>query len=204
MAIPKVSLGFANLSDAELDAFTENVIKSITGNVNYTTPSPTLLVVSAALTAFTTALSAAADGGKQATAAKNEARNALLSLMRQLASYVQGACKNDLAILLSSGFDAIDTNRSQTELPTPVLLAINNGNSTTLTLNVQAVPNAKAYEVRHSSTTNVWVPGGAFTQARKIVVENLTPGTMYTFQVRAVGGTTGYSGWSDPVSHMST
>jgi chitodextrinase len=50
----------------------------------------------------------------------------------------------------------------------------------------------------------VWVPGGVFTQARKIVVENLTPGTTYTFQVRAVGGSTGYSGWSDPVSHMST
>jgi hypothetical protein len=204
MAIPKVSLGFANLSDAELDAFTENVIKSLTGNPSYSTPTPPLVAITAALTTFTTALSAAADGGKQATAAKNEARTTLLTVLRQSASYVQGACQNDLAKLLSSGFDAIDTNRSQTELPTPVLLAITNGNSTTLTLNVQPVSNAKAYEVRHSSATNVWVPGGVFTQARKIVVENLTPGTTYTFQVRAVGGTTGYSGWSDPVSHMST
>ena len=204
MAIPKVSLGFANLPDADLDAFTENVIKCLTGNPNYTTPNPPLIAVTAALTEFTTALSAAADGGKQATAAKNEKRTTLLTVMRQLASYVQGTCKNDLSILLSSGFDAASTNHSQTELDTPVLLGINNGNSTKLTLNVQPVPNAKAYEVRHSSTSNVWVPGGVFTQARKIVVENLTPGTMYTFQVRAVGGTTGYSGWSDPVSHMST
>ncbi|MFM8469141.1 MAG: fibronectin type III domain-containing protein [Limisphaerales bacterium] len=35
------------------------------------------------------------------------------------------------------------------------------------------------------------------------VVENLTPGTTYTFSVRAVGGSTGFSDWSDPVSHMS-
>src|SRR6516164_4913569 len=106
MAIPKVSLGFANLPDADLDAFTENVIKCLTGNLNYTTPNPPLIAVTAALTEFTTALSAAADGGKQATAAKNEKRTTLLTVMRQLASYVQGTCKNDLSILLSSGFDA--------------------------------------------------------------------------------------------------
>jgi hypothetical protein len=204
MAIPKVSLGFAEFPDVNLDAFTENVLRSMTGSTIYTTPVPPLASVTTALTAFTTALSAAADGGKQATAAKNEARAALLVLLRQLASYVQGACQNDLAKLLASGFDANNTNHSQTELTTPVLLTITNGNSTKLSLHVGPVSNAKSYEVRHSSTPNVWVPGGVFTQARKIVVENLTPGTMYTFQVRAVGGTTGYSGWSDPVSHMST
>ena len=36
-----------------------------------------------------------------------------------------------------------------------------------------------------------------------MVVNGLTPGVVYTFQVRAVGGSTGYSEWSDPVSHMA-
>jgi len=66
------------------------------------------------------------------------------------------------------------------------------------------VDNAKAYEVRLSSAPNVWQAGGMFTQARRIVVQDLTPGTTYTFQVRAIGGSTGYSGWSDPLSHMAT
>lgn len=65
-------------------------------------------------------------------------------------------------------------------------------------------PNAKAYEVRLCTTPNTWLPAGTYTQARRIVVEGLTPGTIYTFQVRAVGGITGYSGWSDPLSHMAT
>lgn len=30
-----------------------------------------------------------------------------------------------------------------------------------------------------------------------------SPGGNYPFQVRAVGGSTSYSDWSDPVSHMS-
>jgi hypothetical protein len=40
-------------------------------------------------------------------------------------------------------------------------------------------------------------------KARRLVLENLTPGTVHAIQVRAVGGSTGYSYWSDPVSHMA-
>ena len=41
------------------------------------------------------------------------------------------------------------------------------------------------------------------TQARRIVVGNLTPGTTYNLAARAIGGSEGYSEWSDPVSHMA-
>lgn len=34
-------------------------------------------------------------------------------------------------------------------------------------------------------------------------LNGLTPGTQYQVQVRAIGGSTGYSDWSDSVSHMS-
>jgi len=33
-------------------------------------------------------------------------------------------------------------------------------------------------------------------------VNGLVPGTMYQVQVRAIGGSTGYSDWSDAVHHM--
>ena len=51
--------------------------------------------------------------------------------------------------------------------------------------------------------TSSWQTVGIFTQARKIVLDNLTPGATYTVQDRAIGGITGSSDWSDPVSHMS-
>ena len=35
-----------------------------------------------------------------------------------------------------------------------------------------------------------------------MIITNLTPGTIYTFRVRAIGGSTGSSDWSDPVAHM--
>jgi hypothetical protein len=58
--------------------------------------------------------------------------------------------------------------------------------------------------VQYSANGTAWQVGGTSTQARKIVVTNLTLGTNYTFKVRAIGGSTGYSDWSDPVSHMAT
>lgn len=36
------------------------------------------------------------------------------------------------------------------------------------------------------------------------MLESLVPGTTYEVQTRSVGGTTDYSDWSDPVSHMAT
>ena len=36
-----------------------------------------------------------------------------------------------------------------------------------------------------------------------MLLNNLTPGTMYLIQVRANGGGSTSSDWSDPVQHMS-
>jgi hypothetical protein len=204
MSTPKVSLSFAVFSDAAMDAFTDNIIKCMTGNAHYATPVPPLLVLSGGLAAFRSALAAAADGGKSLTAAKNEQRENLLLILRLLAAYVQGACANDLTILLSSGFSATSTNRTRSPLAQPAILRVRNGTSTLLTLNVAPVTNAKAYQVRHSTTAGTWLDAGTYTQARRITVVGLTPGSVYTFQVRGVGGATGFSDWSDPVSHMAT
>jgi hypothetical protein len=44
----------------------------------------------------------------------------------------------------------------------------------------------------------------ALSAARKIILTSLTPGTVYNVQARAIGGSTGYSDWSDPSSHIVT
>lgn len=204
MKIQHVSLAFAQLPDAELGEFTQSVITKLTGSAAFPAPPVTLPNLTAANTAFEAALAAAADGGIQATAVKNAARATLVAMLRQVANYVQGASNNDLPTLLSSGFFAASTNTASSPLLKPVIMRIENEMSTQLLVRLAPVANARAYEMRVSVTGNGgWQPAGVFTQARRLVLPNLTPGTTYNVQARAVGGRTGYSDWSDPVAHMA-
>lgn len=203
MATYRTSLAFTRLSDAPFNSFAENVVLKMTNNTAFPAPTVALATVTAAQSAFSNAINAAAQGGKQATAAKNSAREALIAVLRQNAAYVQSVAGEDLVTLLSSGYEAMSTSRTRILLPAPVVERVENPQSTKLGLRLRPVPTARAYEVRICHGSTDWRPVGVFTYSRPILIENLTPGTIYTVQARAVGGTTGYSDWSDPVSHMA-
>lgn len=200
----RVNLGFAELSDSNLDEFTSSVISNLTGNASFPTPPVALADLGALQTAFQNALVAAAQGGRALTAAKNAARQALVAALRTNATYVQGIAAQDPAMMLTSGYNVNSTNRAQSPMDVPSVVSILNEATTQLTVRLQPVNNAAAYQVRMSANGGAaWQPTVDSTQARRIVLSNLTPGTVYTVQSRAVGGSTGYSDWSDPVSHMA-
>ena len=204
----RVLLGFSSASDHQIEEIAGAVIEGMTDNPAFATPPVTMAALLAALTAFTQAIAAAVQGGTAATALKNDKRATVVDLLRQLAGYVQQNCNNDLATLLSSGFEAVSTNRAQQPLEQPVIARLDNANSGQLAAKVKAVRNAKCYEVRYAAlngqgTPGPWQTGGLFTDSRAMVFNTLTPGTTYNVQVRAIGGSDGYSDWSDPVSHMS-
>ena len=208
MAQLRVYLGFTNAPDHTLEETTGGILDNLYGNPAFPTPPVTQPALQAGLAAFTAAIAAQAQGGTAATAAKSNQRAALVDLLRQLAGYVQEKCGNNLATLLSSGFDAVSTNRASVALPRPAILSLDNGNSGQLLAKVTPIANAKCYEVRHAAVAaggapGPWQSGGLFTNSRSMPLNGLTPGTNYTVQVRAIGGSTGYSDWSDPVSHMS-
>jgi hypothetical protein len=125
--------------------------------------------------------------------------------MRKLKHYIEDSCGNDLAVLLSSGFQAAAVTRDRSSLANPSILGIDRGNSDELMLKVTPIARAKCYEVQLAvvgagSVPGVWQQAGLFTSSR-ITIGNLIPTTTYVFQVRAIG-TSGNTEWSDPVSHM--
>ena len=204
----RVLLGFTNAPDHSLKETAQAVLDKLYGNAAYPAPPVLQPVLQAALTAFSKAIVAADKGGPEDTAAKNNQRDALIALLRQLAGYVQGKHDNDLAKLLSSGFDAVSTNRTPAPMVGPAIRDILNGNSGQLILRVSAVRNSYDYEVRYAAIGAGGAPGpwqspGIFTNSRSMPVNGLTSGTNYTFQVRAVSSGNNYSDWSDAVSHMS-
>lgn len=105
-------------------------------------------------------------------------------------------------MLLSSGYLSTSTNHSQSELDSPLINSIDNGASGQLIAHLSPVDNAHSYQVKVMTPDGKVVTQVDSTQARNVVIPGLTPGIVYTLQAHAVGGSTGYSDWSDPVSHM--
>ena len=199
----KVSLGFAELSDTELDNFAQGVINALTGNATYPTPPVTLADLKAAVDDFTAKMAAAQTGGVSATAAKNNSRDTLVGMLRKVATYIQLMCNEDPALLLTSGFQMQSTSRSSTPLEKPQGLSVKNGGAGQLVARVDPVKNANMYEGRAKPVNGDWLPSVFTGDSRRITFSGLSPGTNYTIEVRALGGSTGQSDWSDPSSHMA-
>jgi hypothetical protein len=199
-----ILLSFTKDSDSELDQRAEKVLTSMDKNPNFVTPDPTLPDVQTALDTFTAAVAVKNDGGKQATKARDAARETLLGLMRELALYVQKTSKGDPIVMLSSGFDITSASHTQTPLSLPIIINITNGVSGTATIHAQPQRNVKSVltQYRESGTT-AWLNGPVCTQMRNIPVPGLTPGKTYDFHIQFIGGSTGQTDWSDTVSHMA-
>ena len=107
MALLRVLLGFANASDHEVEETAGHVSASFYSNPIYPDPPVSSAALQAAVQAFTYAIALQEKGGPPATAAKNQARDALVALLRQNALYVQTTIQANpaygLAELLSSG-----------------------------------------------------------------------------------------------------
>ncbi len=196
-------------SAEQLVTMAGGVVTGLTGNSAFPNPTIDLKAVQAAADSLNEALAAQPHGGMAATAEKNRRREVLIELLRKVRHYVEDNCGNDLAVLLSSGFHAAATTRDRSPLASPSIINVDFGNSTELVLRVTAIPHAKCYEVRSAALGAGSVPGplqaaGLFTNSRSMTIAGLVPGTTYTFQVRAVGGSTGTSDWSNPVSCMCT
>jgi len=203
--IVKPSIAFLSTdSDALLISDTNTILTSLTGNPSYPAPSPTLAVITTALNVFIAALADAADGGKTLTAIKNARRDDLAALRRELAYYVQVACKGDLTVLLSSGFPIQKPQRSPIGvLPAPTNVTVSLGElSGELDAAMPPVFGAVIYTWRlTAASAPTVVVQTVQTTAASNTFTGLTPGVIYTTEVNAVGSA-GPSDWSNPVSQM--
>jgi hypothetical protein len=189
----RVSYAFTGLSDFGLIAFLQVLIICMTDNPAFTSLPVTLADLQALLTTFQNAVNAMGQSSSpQLTAERDEAREALLDAVRKIGAYVQSVALNSLSMLLSSGFSNVSAPSGQTPLPAPTILSLTNYVSTELLLRLTPIVNARAYETQVSTdNSQTWVSGGISSQARQIVLANLTPGTTYQVQSRAIGGAPG-------------
>jgi len=203
----RIADGLRTQSAERLIATAGAIIKGMTDNPAFPSPPVDLKTVQAAVDDLSAALAAQAHGGPAATAEKRNRMEALILLLRRLRPYVEQHCANDLSVLLSSGFQAAVTTRVRSPLANPSILNLGLGNSAELVLKVTPIAHARCYEVQSATvgaenTPGPWQTVGFYTNSRAMTINGLVPGTTYMFQVRAIGGSTGYSDWSNTVSRM--
>jgi hypothetical protein len=200
----RVALSFATLPADQKNNLAILVIVCLKTNPLFPNLPLTILALTALQTALANAITAAAQGGKVETAAKGEADDAMTSALRQTAAYVQSLVPTlTLSQILSSGFDVVNTNTTQSPLIQPVF-SLDNSTTTQLAILLSAVPNAKAYQVQFAIGTGAWQEAGIYPNTKGIILTNLTPGTTYNVRIRAIGGSTQYSPWSVSVPMMAT
>lgn len=201
--IVRVSLAFARRVAIFVLAFARNVVKLMTNNLNYPTPSPTLASVTAAADDLEEAIQNAFDGGKIAIATRNAALVTLVGILRDLALYVQGHCSNSLSILLSSGFDAVRTPQPSGQLLPPENVTLYRTTiSGELGLRMKRVTNALNYTIQMAESPEGPWTDKAISSTTRVSFTGLTPGKVYWARA-AANGTKGSSGWSAPTSAMA-
>jgi hypothetical protein len=175
----------------------------LTNNEELDEPPVTPAQLTALKKTFDDAIIAAAGGGTLPTAQKDAARAALINVLNKDASYVDINCDEDLTILLSSGYQPVSTNRAQIVLDPPEVVAASYGQTGEIKLRVVGDPNRKAIQGRVKTLGGEFGPVVSFKNSRNILFKGLSAGTTYVMQLCGLGGSTGQSDWSAPVTKIA-
>ena len=202
--------GYTAMSDADIVSRGTAVETGLTGNVNFPIPPVDLAALKANIESFRALISEALDGSKKVIAQKDKQREAVIKMLRLLGRYVEVTSDGDMAAFTSSGFlPASTTKVPPLPLPLPVIRSVDHGAlSGEIVVQVEAIPRAVSYEIRYGTQVNGAAPTSwtskVVTRVKPpIGIEGLTPGTVYAFQVRALGKV-GYTAGTDSATCMCT
>ena len=199
-----VVFGFKKLTDDGLSTKANHIVTCMNGNTNFPDATALVTAVSAATTEYDTSLAAAKNGGRLQTALKNKDRKALEKALKALGLHVQLNCKDDVTILLSSGFDARKDNHPTVAPGAPANFMVKAGKSSgSIVLSVNPYADAKVYVFQWASapvtsqTTWETVLG-----KHTITIRNLVPGKEYAFRA-AIKGAAEELNFSEIVTHFA-
>jgi hypothetical protein len=206
--IIKPALGVTHVSDTDLLARLNAIHDGLLNNPAFPTPPVDMAGFKAAIDAYTAAVAAALDGGKASIAERNKRRADVVIMMRLLGHYVEVACKGDTKTFISSGFVAAPTHPRTPAQPLspPSIQKVDQGNTGQLIVTIQAVSKARSYDLRYAPVPAApaainWTTIVVASSKPPTTINNLTPGSTYTFQARAFGKL-GFSDWGAAVERM--
>ncbi len=199
--MPKVKTGVSRMDEADVLLMVGNIISKATGKTELV-PSPVTLAQLAALKGEgQDVLDAEALAIDDLVEVRTERADKFAEIRVAVDGFAQHAgtvYKHSKALLQAVGLDVANPPTSPGVLPAPVNLQSYTGDMEgTIFLQWELVPRRGWYEVECATIlTGPWIRVYADKKSRTTCAL-LTPGTEYFFRVRAMGGTTVFSAWSD-------
>jgi hypothetical protein len=207
----RARLGFTREPDGNVLITGRAVYKALKDSDKFANPPVKLSDLKVALDDFNDSIAQAVGGGRMAFARKKKCRVILIKILGKLGHYVESVAEDSMDVLLTSGFEPAGKS-GPTGAIVPRILKIKQGKSGELYVSYEAFyRQVLYYELRYGpqgpsgAPPNPWMESLQSKQARRpALVQNLTPGTNYCFQVRVYKNDETFSGWSDTVTKMST
>lgn len=201
----RITNGFDKLYEGRLINRALDIVSKMNGNPNFQTPDPSLPVVTAAIQAYQTAVTAAMSGNKYDRDVRDDKRTELINLLHLLGAFVLYQSKMDATVAESSGFTIAKPATYNVPVTNPQNLTAADGiNSGEVALAFQRVPRAKSYLYQWAKLPlngeTVWQSQNGTT--RKAVIKGLERGVEYGFRVAALG-TDGQIAYSDTVTWLA-
>lgn len=184
-----LSTNFVPYNDADFFAFASQVVFNMHNNPHFPEPVPPLNTISELVNEFENALSDAATKNKVDIAVKNTLRKQLEHQLKRLALYVMYMADDEVAILLSSGYNLTKKPEGNklAEPGVPMLTSV--ANSSEIMSAIKAVKGAKFY--LHEISTDPFTPNAIWEthscSRRKFTFTNLTSGQKYWIRVAVLG-----------------
>jgi hypothetical protein len=176
------------------------IVAQMTGNSWFPAPVPALQTVQGAIDRLANAETAGLSGTRGLKEPRNAARAALINLLTRLKAYVQGVADENPEHGPSIVESAAMSVATRTLSPKPALSVFRGRTSGSVQLVAKAVAKVAGYEWQRRRGGETWTSLPQTMQA-KTTAAGLSPGTTYSFRMRAVTRT-GVGDWCEPVEYV--
>jgi hypothetical protein len=204
----KIKLNFSKLPIPQKVAKARQIVTAMTGNPTYTSPQPALAAVTTTINDLDAAFNdaqAARQAAKEATSRQSAKEDALVSIISQLAAYVESVAGDDEEKILSAAMDtrAVGVTTSDPPDRPEGLTATAGDHDGELDLSWDKVSGAKSYVIEKATDAQAgnWAHAGVSGKSQ-FTAASLPSGSRFWFRVAAVNNN-GSSGWSDPVTKIA-
>lgn len=182
---------YEKLSDANLNTRAETIVNSLTDNPNFPLTSPPLPEFATAATLYNTRLNASISSRARVDIIlKNDARVALLVLMRMLGINIESLSGEDVSKMASSGFLLSSQGGTVPPIDVPTDFKVRPGkNLGEIILSVKKLNNAIYYIFEYTigpvTEDSKWISRGS--SSREFTFTNLPRGAEVYCRVAAIG-----------------